>query len=190
MNLLCENCPINTVCKRHGILKVSRQVELCKGIANTKDGGLKYWNYWEEKYSKNPQLNPDGFESSVVPAKPVSMSSGSLMPPVSIKVVSKIGERLKQIIKREIVAEIPCGECKRQIFELNQMTVDEVKKDHSNIVKKIADRAKQKSPKFWQRLAVTIDRALNIGETERRIGMWLDEAIRDEENENNGLAEG
>ncbi len=95
--------------------------------------------------------------------------------------VSGIGDRLKSIIQREIGRTIPCDKCKEHVLRLNQMLPNEVREKHQDIVKQIASRAKKESPRFWQRLAVTIDQALHIGETERRIGAWIDEAIREEE---------
>ncbi len=60
---ICEHAGF---CKRHRINKTIREFELCKGVADTKDGGMKYWNAWEQgrlgaTAPAEPVLNPDGF---------------------------------------------------------------------------------------------------------------------------------
>lgn len=63
-----ENCKCESAgwCERHQMTKTTREVELCKGIANSADCGKKYWIAWENgklgaTMPENPILNPDGF---------------------------------------------------------------------------------------------------------------------------------
>lgn len=65
MNEYCE-CEKAGYCNRHQMKKGKGQFERCKGIANTRDCGLKYWNKWEQGElgsvaPENPQINPEGF---------------------------------------------------------------------------------------------------------------------------------
>ncbi len=62
------------------------------------------------------------------------------------------------------------------------MTTAQARDRRDQIAKEIADRAKDVSPKFWQRMAIKIDSALSTGRTESLIGTWIDEAIQQEEN--------
>lgn len=97
------------------------------------------------------------------------------------KRVSTIGDRLKVIIERDTGMRIPCDECKAHIMRLNTMTISEVRGSRDKVIKEIADRAKRKAPSLWQRMAVTIDQALHMSQTEHRVGKWVDEALDDEE---------
>jgi len=69
MNTHCQNCPADSVCKRHNIRKTKRQVELCKCVANTKDKGIKYWNAWEKGELGSKPTTP-----------PIILSKNSLSP--------------------------------------------------------------------------------------------------------------
>lgn len=67
MNTHCE-CPKEGFCARHNLLKSIREYELCKGIAGTPDGGLKYWKAWEQgrlgaTAPEDPNVNPPYFYS-------------------------------------------------------------------------------------------------------------------------------
>lgn len=181
-NDFCAGCAANTVCSRHGFEKNSRQIQFCMGTADTPDKGLKYWNAWEQGLSgaerpDNPQLNPAGFPDVHLAGRRAVIQKQT----VSGK--SKIGERLQIIIRREIGGSIPCGECKAAISRLNRLTVSDAKKKRAEIIEDIASRARAQAPKFWQRIAVAADRFLRTGETVRRIGLWLDEAIANEESD-------
>ncbi len=91
-----------------------------------------------------------------------------------------IGTRLKEIIKRENPGIVTCGDCSTMAAELNQMSREEVLADIDRFVSEIAKRVAEKAPKLWQRIAVKVDQALHIGETERRIKQWVLEAIDSE----------
>ena len=64
-NPKCE-CECAGFCPRHQMDKTAREVELCQGIANTPDGGLKYWQAWERgelgaTAPPNPDFSPRPF---------------------------------------------------------------------------------------------------------------------------------
>jgi hypothetical protein len=63
------------------------------------------------------------------------------------------------------------------IEELNSMAADEVWNDMDRIVANIAERAPQQAPKLWQRIAVRVDQALDLGMTEAKIRSWVTEAV-------------
>lgn len=70
-----------------------------------------------------------------------------------------------------------CGTCKRMVEELNGMTADAVWNDIDRVVANIAERAPQQAPKLWQRIAVRVDQALDLGLTEKKIRGWVTESI-------------
>jgi hypothetical protein len=82
---------------------------------------------------------------------------------------SNIGTRLKNIISRAEPGAMTCGSCRNMVAELNSMTVAEVRKDIDRVVADIASRAPHQAPKLWQRIAVRIDQAIHLGQTEQRI---------------------
>ncbi len=189
MNEFCV-CPEAGFCTRHQMKKDVTKHKLCQGVANTPDGGKKYWNAWEQGKSgatapEDPKIDPPGFpDGEWLPdqiVKTVSRRTKSVS--VVTPKISNIGDYLKQIIERDPVAggAIPCGECKAHILKLNSMTIAEIEESRTETISQITERAKAKAPKFWQRIAIRIDSALNIGETERRIDKWLTEAIEMEE---------
>lgn len=68
INPLCQ-CPLGAgFCSRHQVNKGARQVELCKGIADSPSCGKTYWLAWERDAHQrgildNPILdNPQGFD--------------------------------------------------------------------------------------------------------------------------------
>ncbi len=178
MNPHCE-CPISGFCNRHKILKSPREHSLCRGTADTEDCGSKYFFAWEQ-----------GKLGATAPDEPVLVQDWDCGQPGNVSqpsrknrrdLISKIGDRLQAIIEEELKGIIPCSLCKEKIRSLNEMTPDQVQESREEIVRDIASRAREEAPKFWQRIAVTIDQALNIGETERMIVGWLDEAVNAEE---------
>lgn len=90
--------------------------------------------------------------------------------------VSTIGVAMKAIFFRELGESSPCSSCSQMVYNLNNMTAEQVQARRSEIIAEIASRAATSAPVWWQRLAVVVDRAIHLGETERRIGVWLDEA--------------
>ena len=47
MNILCE-CKVRGDCKRHGVYKTDREIELCKGVNCDTQTHKMYWEAWEE----------------------------------------------------------------------------------------------------------------------------------------------
>ena len=90
---------------------------------------------------------------------------------------SNIGTRLKNIISRAEPGAMTCGSCRNMVAELNSMTVAEVRKDIDRVVADIASRAPHQAPKLWQRIAVRIDQAIHLGQTEQRIRGWVTESL-------------
>lgn len=167
MNELCK-CDLVGFCTRHKINKGQRSFDKCKGVEDSKDCGLSYWQAWEQ-----------GRLGATAPPEPVLYPSGFCDKKVFVQYGDKssVGTNLHLIIFRETGVEIPCDECKEKIYALNQITIEEVEKERANIVADIAIRAKKQSPKLWQKIAVSIDEALNTGFARKTIDQWLTEAI-------------
>jgi len=170
INKLCE-CEERGICKRHGVYKTDRDIELCKGVNCRIQDHQQYWEGWEA--GRMPGQDNKGKECK--PKKKKLNHPGLSVIPVAVK--SDIGDRMKEIIEKDTEGVIPCGQCKWQIKQLNGMTPSEARENRESIIDDISRRAKKIAPKFWQRMATTIDQKLNLGETKRRVGGWLDEAI-------------
>ena len=95
--------------------------------------------------------------------------------------VSRIGSVLAQIIADRIGA-VPCGKCKAAIVTLNSMTPAEVQLARATIIEDIASRAQKSAPAWWQKALIATDQFLHSGGTELLIGLWIDEACREEYN--------
>lgn len=89
-----------------------------------------------------------------------------------------IGDMLHRVFQERHGAKRSCQDCRRAIIRLNDMTADEVLVDQDNIVKDIVSRLSSEAPHLWQRIAVRIDTALHLGQTEIRVRSDLIEAVR------------
>ena len=112
----------------------------------------------------------EGYDLPTSPSLPVVQAS-------IVRRRSNVGTRLKHIISREEPGIMTCGTCKRMVEELNGMTADAVWNDIDRVVANIAERAPQQAPKLWQRIAVRVDQALDLGLTEKKIRGWVTESI-------------
>lgn len=108
-----------------------------------------------------------------IPKKTPLASSGNT------RTKSKIGDYLATIFKEAYDVK-PCDRCIKAMQELNSMSPDEVESKRDAIIEDIASRAQTNSPSLWQKLAVAVDQAIGLGQTEKRIGIHLDEAVKKE----------
>ena len=69
--------------------------------------------------------------------------SGESKAHVQQKSVSKIGDELAAIIKRETGETMPCSSCKQEIARLNLLTADEVLSQKTEIARGILDRGRK-----------------------------------------------
>ena len=177
MNAHCE-CPIAGYCNRHKIKKATREHQLCSGVADSSDCGLKYWRAWEAGQlgataPDNPVDTPSGF-----------CNSGNVQPAAMQHLKSRIGDELHAIIKRDTGVEIPCADCRKRINLLNTMTQDEVRENRETTISDIVENAKRVAPALWQRLAIMAESAIDDAGllpynsyARSKIGAWVDEAI-------------
>lgn len=159
----CE-CPVSGWCKRHQMMKGAERHKRCQGTGGTRDCGLSYWNAWEQ-----------GRLGATPPANPVFNPEGFCGKPATI--VSQIGTRLSEIIKRETGIEIPCAVCRERIATLDSMTQDQARQARDSIVGDIVERAPEQAQTLWQRLAIGADAVLHTGILKRKIESWYDEAV-------------
>jgi len=177
MNIHCE-CPIAGYCNRHKMDKKPRQHQLCSGVADSSDCGLKYWRAWEE-----------GKLGATAPDTPVNTPLGfcdkrEVRKAAVNHIKSRIGDELHVIIKRETGVEIPCADCRKRINLLNTMTPNEVREAREITISDIVENAKRVAPALWQRLAIMAESVIdNAGllpynsYARSKIGAWVDEAI-------------
>ncbi len=165
MNIHCE-CPVAGFCKRHQLEKGAERHKRCRGEAAVHDCGLSYWNAWEQgrlgaTAPSEPKLNPEGFCSKSV--KRV--------------VVSQIGTKLSEIIKRETGIEVPCETCREMIASLDEMTPEKARAAKPLIVASIVERAPEQAQTIWQRIQITADSVLHTGILQAKVESWFDEAV-------------
>ena len=96
--------------------------------------------------------------------------------------LSSVGDRLHEIIRRETGADIPCPACAKEIDALNLMTVDEARGERDRVVDGIYSRAWGHAS--WQdKIKLLADKALSVSTAGKVnvgkgiIGGWFDEAI-------------
>ena len=102
MNPLCE-CPLAGYCKRHKVIKTSREHELCRGTNCTPVQNAKYWDAWERGQmpgQTGPVENIMLFKEGVALPPIVSQASFdgtmSLSGPVT---VGGVGTELKKLLE-------------------------------------------------------------------------------------------
>jgi len=160
-----------------------RKKQLCKGIADTGDCGIKYWQKWEQGQGgatspDEPQLNPIGFCEGII-----SSVVGFRSVPVEVTLPRKsyVGDRLHEIIRKKTGKEIPCEDCIKAIMHLNSLTVEECAAEpkHGEIIDDVASRSIAQAPHVWQKAILLADNAVAGGKGAKWvIGSWVDEAIR------------
>lgn len=72
-----------------------------------------------------------------------------------VSVLSRIGDFLHDIIKRETGVDVPCSECKKEIERLNSMTHFEVLDDLEKIAGDITERSRSNAQKWYHKLVAT-----------------------------------
>jgi len=130
MNPHCE-CPVFGFCERHNREKNIREHELCKIIADTSDGGMKYWNAWEEgklgaTAPDKPVLNPTVKREYSKPKRTVRRAaiirhnaSPTRPSPVPIKHDKGAGTELHKLLEKiGISIQVGC-KCKWWINRMN-----------------------------------------------------------------------
>lgn len=171
-------------CPRYKREMGAHKFSICSDQVLTPRKCMLYRMIWDQRAGNLTDEEVKEIEESLPPEqKPVHVNHPDRPKVSTPALVSSIGDRMRGIIEREIGSSIPCGACKKHIASLNQMTVRVARQNKAAIVEQIADRAQSTAPKFWQRLAIKVDRTLNAGETERRIEACLNEAIDAEEKE-------
>ena len=100
--------------------------------------------------------------------------SGESKAHVQQKSVSKIGDELAGIIKRETGETMPCSSCKQEIARLNLLTADEVLSQKTEIARGILDRGR-KILGWWQPKRWAIDLAPTF--VLQRLEQWINEAV-------------
>lgn len=166
-NPLCE-CPMSGYCQRHSMNKTRRQHELCSGRGGKI--GLKYFLAWE-----------DGLAGANQPENPSTKKdvlAGFSRPD---EYVSNIGTVLEEIIQSR-GAKIQCGSCRWEVRRLNMMSKREAVEQREPLSARIAESARTKSPKLYQRIAASIDHHISsntpVPSLVGRIVLgWVDEAI-------------
>lgn len=123
----------------------------------------------------------EAFEKSGYVLPPLDESKAKRVAAVtrSENQVSHIGDYIKEQIVSIAGKMTPCNACNKAVLSLNAKTPDEVEANKSEVVRGIIERSR-KTPKFWQRLAVTIDKAMGTGITEAVVGSWIESAIAKE----------
>lgn len=178
----CEQC-IDGFCKRRGVALPEGALTLCalRKVAS---------DVLDMEYGiADAAIIPDSQRAGAAPeiqgpmhfvwpkTHPQNIPAGGIVSPASRQSrVSSIGTKLKAIFIRELGESGPCSACSQMIFDLDGMTMDQVQVNRDAIISQIASRAASTAPSWWQRLAIVIDQSIHLGETERRIGVWLDEA--------------
>ncbi|MCP4783356.1 MAG: hypothetical protein GY878_07380 [Fuerstiella sp.] len=96
--------------------------------------------------------------------------------------LSSVGNRLHEIIRRETGADIPCAACEKEINALNLMTAKEARGERERVVDGIYSRAWGHAR--WQdKIKLLADKALSVSTAGKVnvgkdiIGGWFDEAI-------------
>lgn len=167
MNKYCQ-CLAAGLCDRHGMMKGAELFARCRGTSARPDCGLSYWRAWERGQAgatitpDDPILNPAGFCSE----KTI----------VVVTYLSSVGDKLAEIIKREIGKDIPCSDCERDIEKLNSLTVEECR----DVKEKYVENIYKRSFKFAdpvQRVELIADKFLKTGIAQATIGRWFDEAV-------------
>lgn len=103
-----------------------------------------------------------------------AQNAGVSNPPSVSNCVSRIGDELASIIKRETGEAMPCSSCKQEVARLNQLTSDEVNSQKDEIAQGILIRGR-KLLGWWQPKRWAIDLAPAI--VLQQIEHWIDEAI-------------
>lgn len=166
-NPLCE-CLLQGYCVRHKMKKNRRQHELCSG--NAGKAGLKYFLAWEQGRAGANQ--PDA------PATKKDVLTGFAKPD---EYISNIGDILEGIIE-ERGAKIQCGNCRWEVRRLNMMSKVEATEQREGLAAKIAESARTKSPKLYQRIAASVDHLVSNNTpipslVNSMVLGWIDEAI-------------
>lgn len=148
--------------------KTRRQHELCSG--NAGKTGLKYFLAWDQ--GKAGANQPES------PATKKDVLAGFASPSDH---VSTIGTVLETIIE-ERGAKIQCGNCRWEVRRLNMMTKAEATERKAELAAKIAESARTKSPKIYQRVAATVDHLISTNTplpslVEKMVMTWIEEAI-------------
>ena len=146
MNPLCEDCPINTICKRHGIPKSKRKVEQCKGIANVKGGGVRQWNKWEKLYTKDPQLDPPGFEEPSNVSQPSNAVANQTVQSIDKGIGP--GSELKKLLGKVGIHATPNCKCNKYMREMNDKGPDWCEQNIETIVDWMQEEAKKRHLPF------------------------------------------
>tara|TARA_R110002110_G_scaffold22933_11_gene88264 strand:- start:6040 stop:6495 length:456 start_codon:yes stop_codon:yes gene_type:complete len=96
--------------------------------------------------------------------------------------LSSVGNRLHEIIRRETGADIPCAACEKEINALNLLKVEEASLERDRVVDGIHSRAWEHAG--WQdklKLAASFAvQAMTVGHVDAAkdiIGGWFDEAV-------------
>lgn len=96
--------------------------------------------------------------------------------------LSSVGNRLHEIIRRETGADIPCAACEKEINALNLLKVEEASLERERVVDGIYNRAWGHAR--WQdKLKLLADKALSVSTAGKVnvgkdiIGGWFDEAV-------------
>lgn len=148
--------------------KTRRQHELCSGNAGKQ--GLKYFFAWEQGKA--------GANAPEKPATRKDISTGFAKPADHI---STIGTVLEKIIS-ERGGKISCGQCRWEVRRLNMMTKSEATARREELAAKIAESARSKSPKLYQRIAARVDHLISSKTpipslVNKMVLEWVDEAI-------------
>lgn len=120
--------------------------EICEGTAQKSNGQFFTLRERQSILSQRLELTLGKADLSLLKE---SVSTRSSSP-------SRIGDILKEIIKRETGSDISCGECKKEVDRLNLMTSAEVEKDLDELAGRILERSKNHAQHWYQRLASRI----------------------------------
>lgn len=140
----------------------SRRIAIAKGETDLPQLTVKkYRDKWEQEFTLPPWIGVLNTRS---------------------KVLSSVGSVLHEVIHRETGHDIPCEECKKDISNLDMMTVEDAKKEKERIVNNIYSRAW--SHAGWQdKLKLAADKLVSVSTRNKLtpakdvIGSWFDEAI-------------
>ena len=140
-----------------------------------------------EAWKKEIESNPDSEFSkrAILVRDRLYQENTDMLNYVKSRQTSTIGDRLSEKFTNRIGA-IPCGNCKKEIASLNQMTPEQVYAQIDQIIERIENNSKTASMPWYVKLVAKADTMVTGGKASRQvIRMWIEESINDELNDSN-----
>lgn len=133
---------------------------------------------WKKEIENNP--DSDFSKRAILVRDKLYTENQAILDYVKSRQTSSIGTRLSDKFTNRIGA-IPCGNCKKEIASLNQMTPEQVYAQIDQIVDRIENNSKTASIPWYARLATKADSLFTGGMATRKIiEMWIKESVEEE----------